>query len=162
MSPLTFIKSPPLWVHVVSRYKGTHLQAPNFAYILTSRKWDAKLKKDGGVVPGGFSLASVRHMFNAAEPVTAEACDAFSTSFAPYGFQKDAIVPGYGLAEHVVYVCDGGKGRLTVNKAFLENEGKVVVLETSETSLLPPDSVSHLMGCGFPSLNPDIDVVCTQ
>lgn len=26
MSPLSFIKRPPLWVELISRYRGTHMQ----------------------------------------------------------------------------------------------------------------------------------------
>lgn len=41
-------------------------------------------------------------MFNAAEPVTAEAIDGFVEKLKPFGFNPEAIKPGYGLAEHVV------------------------------------------------------------
>ena len=42
VSPLDFIKDPPLWIRLISEHKATHLQAPNFAYKLVSRKWGPK------------------------------------------------------------------------------------------------------------------------
>ncbi|MSW65127.1 MAG: AMP-binding protein [Actinobacteria bacterium] len=69
MSPISFIRNPPMWIESVSSYKGTHLQAPNFAYILSARKFKALAEKKGNIE--GFSLSSIKHMFNAAEPVTA-------------------------------------------------------------------------------------------
>lgn len=31
MSPVSFIKDPTLWVTLISKHRGTHMQAPNFA-----------------------------------------------------------------------------------------------------------------------------------
>ena len=39
LSPVSFIRDPPLWVRLISRHRGTHMQAPNFAYALTARKF---------------------------------------------------------------------------------------------------------------------------
>lgn len=38
-SPLTFIRNPTLWIQGISKFRGTHMQAPNFAYGLTARKF---------------------------------------------------------------------------------------------------------------------------
>ena len=47
MSPLTFLQRPVMWIEAISRFNGTHLQAPNFAFKLTARKFDAsKYTKD--------------------------------------------------------------------------------------------------------------------
>ena len=35
LSPLTFLQRPAIWIEAVSRFGGTHLQAPNFAFKLT-------------------------------------------------------------------------------------------------------------------------------
>jgi hypothetical protein len=39
MAPATFIRRPVVWVEAISRNRGTHLQAPNFAYGLVARKF---------------------------------------------------------------------------------------------------------------------------
>jgi hypothetical protein len=61
MSPVSFIKSPVTWVTSIAKYKGTHLQAPNFAYKLTCRKFSAQR----AVSAESLDLSSVRHIFNA-------------------------------------------------------------------------------------------------
>jgi acyl-CoA synthetase (AMP-forming)/AMP-acid ligase II len=171
MSPVSFIRNPPMWIASVAKYRGTHLQAPNFAYILTSRKFKGYLEKNPSLTPETFDLSCVRHMFNAAEPVTAESCDAFKNTFAPYGFKGEAIIPGYGLAEHCVYVCDYGcnasipPSRLIVNKDALEKDGKVVLVDASAASTEGEGEgegkvrTSQQIGCGRPARNPDICIL---
>src|SRR5262249_21244107 len=38
MSPFAFVKRPVSWLRALSRYRGTHSQAPNFAYDLCVRR----------------------------------------------------------------------------------------------------------------------------
>ena len=82
LSPASFIRNPVLWMVAMSRYRATHVQAPNFAYALTARKFLAHVQRGAGGRRGSamdidesFSLASLRHMINAAEPVEASAID---------------------------------------------------------------------------------------
>lgn len=44
LSPFAFLKNPLVWLTCASKYKATHMQAPNFAYALASRRFNA-LKK---------------------------------------------------------------------------------------------------------------------
>jgi acyl-CoA synthetase (AMP-forming)/AMP-acid ligase II len=92
-------QSPPLWLASASHYRATHLQAPNFAYKLTVRKYKAL------AAPPALDLRSVVHIFDAAEPVDPDAIDLFLATFAPSGLRREALVPGYGLAEHTVCVA---------------------------------------------------------
>ncbi|KAH9256447.1 hypothetical protein BASA81_005361 [Batrachochytrium salamandrivorans] len=125
-SPVSFVKNPVLWLELVTRKRATHLQAPNFAYRLTCRKF---LLQPGKQVK--LDLSSVRHCFNAAEPIDAQAMDEFCTTFSVFGFDPEAMVPGYGLAEHTVYVCDGGKQRLHLDRVELETRGRVIITAQS-------------------------------
>lgn len=68
LSPVSFIRNPSLWITSMSRYKATHIQAPNFAYALTAKKFLAQtrsraVKKNEKAI----DLSSVRHMINAGE-----------------------------------------------------------------------------------------------
>jgi len=151
-SPLTFVQRPVIWVEMVSRYGATHLQAPNFAYKLTARKFIKKKYRSSDAPVGNGStevldLSTVRHMINAAEPVTEESIEAFHKMFRPFGLADDVMKPTYGLAEHTVFVCSGGSQRLTVDKQLLEVEGKVVVQSTDAAESA---STSRLVGCGYP------------
>jgi len=139
LSPLSFLQRPTLWIEAISKYKATHLQAPNFSFALTARKFNSFKGNE-------INLSSVRHVINAAEPVTEEAIDYFSKTFSKYGFDSDAMFSTYGLAEHTVFVCSGGKQRLTVDKAELETHGIVSIVDENDNV----DS-SRLIGCGYPS-----------
>jgi len=68
-------------------------------------------------------------MINAAEPVDVEAIQLFYNTFSEYGLALNVIVPTYGLAEHTVFVCSGGKTILTLNKQAFENGVVDVVTE---------------------------------
>ena len=140
LSPLSFLQRPMVWIEAVSKYKATHLQAPNFAFKLTARKFEAK-----NYSPETLNLSSVRHVINAAEPVDEDSIETFYAKFGPFGFGK-VIFPTYGLAEHTVFVCSGGKQILSVNKEALETQGKVTLVDGSKGDA----AISRLVGCGFP------------
>ena len=46
MSPVSFLEKPYRWLNAISRFKGTHTAAPNFAYELCTRKISDEEKKD--------------------------------------------------------------------------------------------------------------------
>ncbi len=104
------------------------MQAPNFAYNLTARKFLAQLNTGRGVSwADSLDLSSCRHMINAAEPIEASSMDLFYAVFGKYGLAQNVIYPTYGLAEHTVYVCSNGVQRLVVDKLALERDRLVKV-----------------------------------
>lgn len=141
MSPLSFLQRPMLWIEAASKYQATHCQAPNFAFKLISRKFQAS-----NYVNKPLNLSSLRHIINAAEPVDEDGMQAFMKAFGPFGL-KPVIFPTYGLAEHTVFVCSGGKQVISVDKKVLEVDGRVVLTNTSSAD---DTSVSRLVGCGYP------------
>jgi acyl-CoA synthetase (AMP-forming)/AMP-acid ligase II len=142
-----------LWIEAVSKYEATHLQAPNFAFKLTARKFVAS-----NYVNKPLNFKSVRHIINAAEPVDEDAIDAFYAAFVPFGLVSDVIFPTYGLAEHTVFVCSGGKQRIKVWKEKLKTEGIVSVVNDNTPNVHDEDtSLSRLVGCRYPS-HQNIDV----
>eukprot|EP00980_Cylindrotheca_fusiformis_P003161 scaffold721_cov131-Cylindrotheca_fusiformis.AAC.51 len=140
MSPLSFLQRPMLWIEVASKYQATHCQAPNFAFKLTSRKFQAS-----NYVNKPLNLKSMKHIINAAEPVDEEGMASFKKAFGPFGL-GDVIFPTYGLAEHTVFVCSGGKQTISVKKEKLEVDGEVVLSENGDS-----DGISRLVGCGYPA-----------
>jgi acyl-CoA synthetase (AMP-forming)/AMP-acid ligase II len=150
MSPLSYLQRPMLWIEAISKYRATHLQAPNFAYKLTARKFNAS-----SYASNQLDLSSVRHAINAAEPVTEDSIQAFENTFGKFGF-GNVMFPTYGLAEHTVFVCSGGTQRISLSKHELEVNRTVVLKEDSGSS----EDVSRLVGCGFPShQNVDVRIV---
>ena len=88
---------PGAWIEAISSYRGTHLQAPNFAYALAARKPPPKLEE--------LDLSSVRHMINGAEPVEMAVIQRFYDVFSGAAKLPPGVVfPTYGLAEHTVLV----------------------------------------------------------
>jgi acyl-CoA synthetase (AMP-forming)/AMP-acid ligase II/acyl carrier protein len=144
MSPLSFLQRPMLWMEATSKYKATHLQAPNFAFKLTARKFQAS-----NYVNKPLQLAAVRHVINAAEPCDEDAIQTFYRAFGPFGL-REVIFPTYGLAEHTVFVCSGGKQRIWVWKEKMEVEGIVSVVTTDTPNVHSASSLSRMVGCGFP------------
>jgi acyl-CoA synthetase (AMP-forming)/AMP-acid ligase II len=163
MSPIAFLQRPMAWMEAVSEYRATHLQAPNFAFGLTARKFEPDgyynglggetTNKDGKKVKP-LDLSCLQHVINGAEPVTVNSIKAYEKAFKPFGLRTEpsVIFPTYGLAEHTVFVCSGGQGKLQVKKKDLEQEGKAVIIDDGAVS----DTVT-LVGCGFPQ-NQNIDV----
>ena len=165
MSPIAFLQRPIGWLEAVSEYRGTHLQAPNFAFGLTARKFNPEeyynglggvtVNEDGKHVKP-LDLSCLKHVVNGAEPVTEKSMGSFEKAFSPFGLPDGVIYPTYGLAEHTVFVCSGGKGKIAVKKKDLEEENKVVLVEeTGESS--KGEGIIHFLGCGFPT-NQNVDV----
>jgi acyl-CoA synthetase (AMP-forming)/AMP-acid ligase II len=97
MSPLSFLKRPAHWLGAITKYGGTHSQAPNFAYEHCIRR----------ISPGeraGLNLATWKAAGNAAEPINPEVLEKFIETFEPCGFRRAASAPAYGLAEATLLV----------------------------------------------------------
>jgi len=145
MSPLSFLKAPLAWIAMMSKYKATHIQAPNFAYSLVARRWRELPTSERSKLSLNTNLSSIRHAFNAAESVTTHSCAEFFAAFVPCGLSPRAMSPGFGLAENTVYVSDGGRNVVWVDREILEEEGKAHVLATVPlTSLLNPEAIAAI------------------
>lgn len=95
LAPQVFIRRPALWLQTISATGSAYTVAPNFGYDLAVRK-----VRDQDLT--GVDLSCLRTAMNGAEPVRIATVDAFSKRFGPYGFNSQAIMPVYGLAENTV------------------------------------------------------------
>mmetsp|Transcript_40021 Transcript_40021/g.58865 ORF Transcript_40021/g.58865 Transcript_40021/m.58865 type:complete len:814 (+) Transcript_40021:93-2534(+) len=144
VSPISFLRDPVVWLKMLSKYQATHTQIPNFALRLALRKYNAKKEKPE------LDLSKLDHIFNAAEPILPEDCKDFFDTFGPMGLKTTAIAPGYGLAEHTVYVCDGSHTILTVEKESIQ-KSKIVIRSQAALDKIPahtPDNCHNLVSCG--------------
>ena len=87
-----FIRRPLLWLTLASRIRASILCSPNFGY-------KHYLKVLGDRPLEGLDLASVRLIFNGAEPISVELCEEFLTRLAPARLPRNSMYPVYGLAE---------------------------------------------------------------
>ena len=138
-SPFTFVKRPACWLEAVATFRGTHMQAPNFAYALATRKPPA----------AKLDLTCVEHMIDAAEPVDKGALDAFVAFYGrEHGLPANVVFPTYGLAESTVMVTCNGAAAARVDGDALRADGLVVEAANGE----------WLVGCGAPRADAGVDV----
>ncbi|HEX5444986.1 MAG TPA: amino acid adenylation domain-containing protein, partial [Pirellulales bacterium] len=100
MSPLAFIQRPWRWLAAVTRYRGTIIGGPNFAYDLCVRKISPDERRQ-------LDLSSLAIVLNGAESVRQETLRRFGDAFGPCGFRRESFVPCYGLAEATLGVTGG-------------------------------------------------------
>ena len=180
LSPISYLKDPLIWLRTISRYGGTHSQAPNFAFALCTRKFNEIRSSAESVMGSSFSLHTIQHCINAAEPIDYKTVQSFIECFRKYGMTKPSvIVPTYGLAEHTVFVCSGGSQRVWVDKAALEKGLVEISRCVNADDELPPvpdttapsdattSSATHvvdkdmmcIVGCGYPTRGEGVDLV---
>lgn len=139
MSPFSFIRRPFHWLQIISRYRATHSQAPNFAYEQCLRRITPEQRLE-------LDLSSWQVAGNAAEPINPKVLESFIATFASCGFRPQAMCPAYGLAEATLLVSAGLPTEapviLNLQPAALET-GKVVKADESEKI------VRRLVGCGY-------------
>ena len=149
MSPFAFIKRPLNWLRNMSQYKGTHSQAPNFAYDLATRRIKPKQIAE-------LDLSSWQAAGNAAEPINPEVMAKFVETFSPCGFKWESFAPSYGLAENTLLATTKPKGTkpvfIAVETAAME-QNKVVVVEPKQ------QGTRILAGCGKKVCDTNIAIV---
>jgi acyl transferase domain-containing protein/acyl-CoA synthetase (AMP-forming)/AMP-acid ligase II/acyl carrier protein/SAM-dependent methyltransferase len=152
MSPVDFLKRPLRWLRAISRHRATVSGGPNFAYDLCVRKIRDDERPD-------LDLSCWELAFSGAEPVRADTIDRFVSTFAPYGFRREAFYPCYGLAEAALMVSGGVRDAGPMVRAFarapLELEGRAVPVEDGHG----PCAVAMLVGCGGPLLDERVVIV---
>ena len=97
MSPLHFIQEPLRWLQALSDYKVTITVGPNFSLDLCSDALAAEKATD-------LDLSAVQQLYCGAEPVSADTLARFEKMTAPLGFDSNALIPCYGMAEATLYV----------------------------------------------------------
>jgi len=148
MAPATFIQRPQRWLWAISDHKAVVSGGPNFAFDLCVKTFKPELYE-------GLDLSSWRVAFNGAEPIKTATLEAFSQTFAPYGFMPEAFQPCYGLAEATVGVSSGDGGLPIEKSVSMEalQEHKV-----SENPINPDDS-KLTVACGHSWLDDDLRIV---
>lgn len=152
LSPLDFMQKPIRWLRAITRYRGTHSAAPNFAFDLCIRKVTEEQKKE-------LDLRSWTIAYNGAEPIRHETIKRFSKVFQPCGFRPDAMFPCYGLAEGTLIASGGFKRKkpstlILRREALQENKVEETTEETKDTQVL--------VGCGEVMMDRKIRIVDPQ
>ena len=109
MSPAGFLQRPLGWLRAISAYRAEVAGGPNFAFDLCVTRCRPEQMD-------GIDLSSWKVAFCGAETVRAETLAGFTAKFAPYGFDPQAMWPGYGMAEATVLISAGHRGRGMVTR----------------------------------------------
>jgi fatty-acyl-CoA synthase len=85
-----FVRRPSLWLELISRGRGTISYAPTFGYDLAARRAGAHADLD---------LSAWRVAGVGGDMIRPGPLRTFAEAFAPSGFNADAFVASYGMAE---------------------------------------------------------------
>jgi acyl-CoA synthetase (AMP-forming)/AMP-acid ligase II/alkylation response protein AidB-like acyl-CoA dehydrogenase/acyl carrier protein len=138
MSPFAFIKRPIDWLQAISRYGGTHSQAPNFAY-------DHCVRRIAPAACAGLDLSGWKSAGNAAEPINALVLERFVATFEPSGFRSSAFCPAYGLAENTLLVSTSAQ---TDEPIICRLDGAALARHQLVTATAQSKSIRTVVGCG--------------
>lgn len=131
MSTNLFVRSPNLWMDMVSEMKATILCSPNFGY-----RYLLKFLRDE---KQSWDLSSVRVIYNGAEPIAERLCEEFNQTLKPYGLSDKAMCPVYGLAEASVAVSmsdlEANVRSLKVDRNQLDLGQEVRIIPNSQESV---------------------------
>jgi fatty-acyl-CoA synthase len=146
-----FARRPTMWMQAMHDYRATITFAPNFAYALaTKRCRDKDLE--------GLDLRCVRVAGCGAEPISADVMRAFLARFAPAGFSRDALLPGYGMAEATLAITFHPQGTpLVTDRVDAERmrAGEAVPATPGREAL-------ELVSCGVPFPEHEVSIVSPE
>ncbi|MEM9218566.1 MAG: SDR family NAD(P)-dependent oxidoreductase [Cyanobacteria bacterium P01_F01_bin.150] len=142
MAPVHFLEQPVRWLQAISHFRATHSGAPDFAYQLCVNKIRPDQKKH-------LDLSGWQVAFNGAEVVRVETMDAFSESFKECGFQPQAFMPCYGLAEATLGVSWKPMGHSP--KAIKISSGSLAMGKIARVQESQNGPTQSLVSSGIPS-----------
>lgn len=124
MSPRDFIQDPTRWLRQINRRgaegeeENVYTVIPNFAMELAVRYADpAQLEEFKHL-----DLSAVDGMISGSEPVHEATVRRFLETFEPYGLNRQAIRPSYGLAEATLLVTTPQTDKRPMAKWFDRDE----------------------------------------
>ena len=97
MSPTAFVRRPARWLQAITRYGGTVTAAPDYGYRLCCEKVSREERRH-------LDLSSWSVALNGAERISPGTLRRFNETFAPCGFNPDAWLPAYGMAEATLMI----------------------------------------------------------
>jgi acyl transferase domain-containing protein/acyl-CoA synthetase (AMP-forming)/AMP-acid ligase II len=135
MPPGAFLRKPLRWLKAISALRVTHSAGAAFAYQHVLQYLEAQDCAD-------LDLSHWRIAELGAEPIRPALLEDFATAFAPCGLERNALCPGYGLAEATLMVTARNGDTAPLTHALTHN---------SQTT--------QLTGCGYPWADTEIEIV---
>ena len=184
-SPAAFARDPASWMRVASEYRATMTQGPDFAYRLCAMRFGSQSErnlKGFRTNEEALNLSRLRSCLNASERAQPDTHFLFASTFASHGWNPKSMRAGYGLAESVVYVCDGPVRVAQIKRRALEETNEAVECAPFDVRERNGDdddddassfSSVRVSSCGavrvvsgdgeaLDALDPDVRVVCPE
>ncbi|MEP7358187.1 MAG: fatty acyl-AMP ligase [Anaerolineales bacterium] len=143
------VERPLRWLQAISRYQALTSGGPNFLYQLCVDRVAPEERV-------GLNLEMWFFASLVAEPIRAETVEAFVEAYAPFGFRREAFIPGYGLSEASQGVASPGFGSPVVIRAFDRQalaQGQAIPVEAGA------EGSQKLVSCGRQSPMMDVRIV---
>lgn len=137
MTPAVFLQRPFRWLQAMSKYRGYLSGAPNFAFELCADKISEAQKRE-------LDLSGWKVAFSGSEPVRLASLERFAEAFASCGFDRNALMPGYGLAEATLVVSNGHVGAPMISKRI----SKAALTQRRVVDESDPARAQALVACG--------------
>ncbi|MGE5377942.1 MAG: AMP-binding protein [Bacteroidota bacterium] len=149
MSPFDWVRAPYRLMQSVSKYRGTLVWLPNFAYNFCAQKIrDRHMER--------VDLSSLRAVINCSEPVRWESHRAFYEYFQKYGLKWNALQTSYAMAENVFGVT---QSRLDGEPLVVEIDRDAFMAERVARAPLDDRPSMKMMSSGYPLDNVQIRVL---
>jgi acyl-CoA synthetase (AMP-forming)/AMP-acid ligase II/acyl carrier protein len=150
--PNDFLRNPILWFDAIKKYRGTTVGCPNFALDLLVERISEEEKQN-------IDLSSVKVFFCGSEPIHPGSVKGFAHAFSSCGFNENAFLPCYGLAENTLMASGIHASQkvefLQIDRRSLLTMGVVSPAHDNENSL-------GVVGCGNTWLEDEIRIVETE
>lgn len=147
MSPVHFAQSPVRWLAAITRYRGTHTGAPNFAYELCCRKIrDTDFES--------LDLGSLEVAGCGAEPIRSRTVHDFCARFSRLGFRSTSFYPCYGMAEATLFVTGADEPREPIMPQLAQQE-----VFDGETVMIDQPGARPYVNCGSPADGHELRIV---
>ncbi len=140
ISTPSFARRPALWLRLMSENKSTVSYSPSFGYDLAARRINGEAVT--------LDLSNWRAAGIGGDMVRADVLKHFGDTLSVAGFNQEAFMPSYGMAESTLAVSFSDVSKPiridTIDKAAFKNSGRAVPASSSQAL----DAVRSFVVCG--------------
>ncbi|MEO0400316.1 MAG: fatty acyl-AMP ligase [Pseudomonadota bacterium] len=146
-----FVRRPLLWLRLITALKGTITYSPSFGYELAARR--AARAEEGAI-----DLSNLRVAGIGADMVRPEALNAFAEAFEAHGFDANAFLPSYGMAEATLAITFTTlNAPIEVDYVDMRHFNRSGVAQPA-SAVTPDDNRRAFVKCGRPIPGHDLRV----
>jgi fatty-acyl-CoA synthase len=152
LATTAFARRPVLWIKIISDNRCTTTFSPSFGYELAARRVNGSA--------GDYDLSCLRVAGIGGDMVRPDVLKLFADKMAPAGFDPDAFMASYGMAESTLAVTFAPLGTAyvvdSVDRAYCKLSRKAV--PAGNDLNLKPERVRQFVVCGRPVPGHEVEV----